>query len=237
MKNCPFCAEEIQEQALKCKHCGEWLAEPKAIRAAAQPAVAQPETVRTRSDQPNADDELAKYRLQYEEPVVVDERPYPPVRGIRFNTKMCVAWVFAALWLWSYLRMNLRQHSGVPVTTGLWLFESWFAGSVVVRVGVALQLIRKLRGTNRNWQDRSDGAAQLSVWGWTWRAMVATLAAIVPVAIASYAFPALAPSTGYVEGGVRELLALLSIAVVVWLLFSRDRRGQIRVLFSALRGF
>ena len=38
MKKCPFCAEDIQDEAIKCKHCGEFLSQKPAEKWYFQPA-------------------------------------------------------------------------------------------------------------------------------------------------------------------------------------------------------
>jgi hypothetical protein len=85
----------------------------------------------------------------------------------------------------------------------------------------------------------STQVTSLSVWGLSWRVVVATLVAVLLRIVLEYLLSLdhnRAPFT-LTNTLIWETVTLATIVVAIWALYSPDRRTHLRILFSALRGF
>lgn len=111
-------------------------------------------------------------------------------------------------------------------------------GICFLHPGVLVFLVRAFRGPNRDWRDRSEGAAQLSTWGYFWRAYVIYFSPVAILPLLKLVIPFHLPDQlSAFEQAVWEIPLLLVSTLGTWLLFSRDRRGQAALLIASIRGY
>jgi hypothetical protein len=108
----------------------------------------------------------------------------------------------------------------------------FFAIALVgLNAAVAIALLLLLCG--------GDPVRPLTFWGLVWRSAVATVAsALIKLLIQSvFSIDHTLVEFSLFNVVAWEVFSLLAIAVSVWVLFSPNRRGQLRMLLSAVRGY
>jgi hypothetical protein len=153
--------------------------------------------------------------------------------AVRFNSQMRWAWFFLSFIFFGWVAIRLvNPAESVAIKLVL-------AGMCIFNPGLLIALVRAFRGPNRDWRNVAENATPLSAWGYFWRAYVAFLcqgpvlflvSLVVPLNLHIDRFSA-------AEMAMWEVPFVLASVLVTWVLFSRDRKGQVAVVITTLRGY
>lgn len=222
MRTCPFCAELIQPSAIKCKHCGEWLSRPQETIEGDRTSPQSATSAARPSSNPLPPPPAAKAKEPKRKPL-----PVP-----RKRSQLAWAWVIST-WIVGSLSMQPLIRAGVPS------FLFWTAMALsALNAAAALYFLAYLRRPTQA-ADAPAPSETLTIWGMSWRIIVATLlAAVVRSALeALLSINHLQVAFSWPNTILWESVTLVSILLVIWLLYSPDRKGQLKLALSAIRGF
>ena len=153
--------------------------------------------------------------------------------GVKFTLPMKKAWVWLSLYLLSLSLLRLVRPSE-SLDVNLVLFAK-----VLLDPGVLIFLIYSARCSYSAGQAEPASSAGLSTWGWFWRAFILHFFQIPVFLLVSLFLPISlnVQSFGALQLVLWEVPFALASAIGAWLLFSKDRKGQLRLLITSLRGY
>lgn len=153
--------------------------------------------------------------------------------GIKFNSQMFIAWRFTSLYMLCTQLIQLSRPNEIAIMKIAIITVCILNGCFFV------YLVRVLRGPNKFWQDKSENAEKLSTWGYFWRAYIVHIVAIpiILILVLVFSVDLSAAKSSPIHLVLANFLYMLSASVGAWIIFSTDRRGQLKSIFAVLRGF